>query len=67
MRIGLDQHGNKLYRVAEVVSVEERQPAYMLGSKRTMKQLLLDFGEIKCATSLHAHACTSARPPCAVY
>eukprot|EP00308_Calcidiscus_leptoporus_P021795 CAMPEP_0119378664 /NCGR_PEP_ID=MMETSP1334-20130426/49293_1 /TAXON_ID=127549 /ORGANISM="Calcidiscus leptoporus, Strain RCC1130" /LENGTH=359 /DNA_ID=CAMNT_0007397947 /DNA_START=6 /DNA_END=1085 /DNA_ORIENTATION=- len=49
VRIGLDQMGKKMYRVAEVVAVEERQQSYKLGARVTCKQLLLDFGEARLA------------------
>ena len=37
----------QLYRIATVVGVEERGQPYALGSRRTTKHLLLDFGECK--------------------
>jgi len=47
VRIGIDQAGTKLYRVAEVVGVDENAAAYTLGPRRTCKQLHLDFGECR--------------------
>ena len=48
MRVNLQLGGEKLYRLAEVVNVEEKPPAYALGGRQTSKQLLLDFGEARC-------------------